>query len=67
MPQGHITMQVPGVYGSRMTGGGFGGCVVSAVKSSAAAAAVAEVHKKYIQKATAFLFTAKQGTSLIQL
>lgn len=62
-----ITMQVPGVYGSRMTGGGFGGCVVSAVKSSQAAAAIAEVHKKYTQKATAFLFTAKQGASVIQL
>jgi len=28
-----ITMQTKGVYGSRMTGGGFGGCIVVLVSS----------------------------------
>lgn len=62
-----ITMKVPGVYGSRMTGGGFGGCIVAAVKASQAQAAVDAVHKNYAKKATAFLFTAKQGASVIKL
>ena len=30
-----FALQVPGVYGSRMTGGGFGGCTITLLEASA--------------------------------
>ncbi|MBT8065700.1 MAG: galactokinase [Gammaproteobacteria bacterium] len=40
-------MSVPGVLGSRMTGAGFGGCMVSLVASSAVPNFVATIGEKY--------------------
>ena len=37
----------PGSYGSRLTGGGFGGCVVSVVEAEASDAFVAAIKAKY--------------------
>ena len=37
----------PGSYGSRLTGGGFGGCVVSVVEAEASDAFVAAIKTKY--------------------
>jgi galactokinase len=52
-----------GVIGSRMTGGGFGGCTVSLVKSNSAAAVGDKVRGEY-QKQTGIeptLFTSRPG------
>lgn len=40
-------MTLPGVYGARMTGGGFGGCIVALVQPAAAAAVVAALSAPY--------------------
>ena len=38
-----ISNSVPGVYGARMTGGGFGGCIVALVKDTALEALVTAI------------------------
>ena len=38
---------LPGVHGCRMTGGGFGGCVVALVDADHAAAVMAELSRRY--------------------
>ena len=39
-----LATEVDGVYGARMTGGGFGGCVVSLVKTSAVSQLIAHLN-----------------------
>jgi len=40
-------MEIEGVYGSRMTGGGFGGCTVTLLRADAAAAFEAQIADAY--------------------
>lgn len=43
-------LKVPGVMGSRMTGGGFGGCTVSLMKREAVEMFIIEVGKNYTER-----------------
>ncbi|MCF2679412.1 galactokinase [Faecalicatena contorta] len=45
-----LAQAMPGVIGSRITGGGFGGCTVSIVKSDAVDTFIAEIGKAYKEK-----------------
>ena len=44
-----IAEKLPGVYGARMTGGGFGGCTVNLVEAGAVEAVTAELAAHYEQ------------------
>ncbi len=43
-------IRIPGVYGSRMTGGGFGGCTVSLVKPDAVSDFEERITKAYLDR-----------------
>lgn len=45
-----IAQKFPGVYGSRLTGGGFGGCTVTLVAGDCAEALVARMKSEYKEK-----------------
>lgn len=47
-------MEVDGVFGSRMTGGGFGGCTVSLLQSDAAERTMKHIKVLYMTILIAF-------------
>jgi galactokinase len=63
-------MAVDGVYGARMTGGGFGGCIVALCKPSAAAMLMDSLRKSYRERygidAEAFATTATAGARVVR-
>ena len=61
-----IASQIPGVFGARMTGGGFGGCTISLVEAGAVAGFKDRLAKSY-REATALdpvIFTCSPGAGV---
>uniref|UniRef100_F7AXE0 Galactokinase n=2 Tax=Ornithorhynchus anatinus TaxID=9258 RepID=F7AXE0_ORNAN len=56
-----LALAVPGVYGSRMTGGGFGGCTVTLLAADAAPRAMQHIQEHYEGTATFYLSQAASG------
>ncbi|XP_053425535.1 galactokinase isoform X3 [Nycticebus coucang] len=60
-------LSVPGVYGSRMTGGGFGGCTVTLLEASSAPRAMQYIQEQYKGTATFYLSQAADGAKVLHL
>ena len=67
----HITRSMTGVYGSRLTGAGFGGCVLSLVARHAIHDFKERVPDEYKRKtgmvATVYVLRAAQGASMLEV
>jgi galactokinase len=64
------SMTIKGVYGARMTGGGFGGCIVALVQPRNADAYAEEIKRRYKSKFNldpgVFVTTATDGASVLE-
>ncbi len=64
-----IAREVPGVYGARMTGGGFGGCAIALVEGGAEQALREAVRQRYDtrfgQPAIVYTTTASDGATVV--
>ncbi|TRZ19696.1 hypothetical protein HGM15179_007429 [Zosterops borbonicus] len=60
-------LEVEGVYGSRMTGGGFGGCTVTLLEAGAADRAQQHIQEKYSGTATFYLTKPSGGAKALPL
>lgn len=65
-----IARSVPGVYGSRMTGGGFGGCTITLCSREAATELQCELERRYRaahgRDCAVFTIRASSGAALVQ-
>ncbi|CAF3564599.1 unnamed protein product [Rotaria socialis] len=62
-----LARSVDGVYGSRMTGGGFGGCTVTLVKKSSVTKCIDAIKKGYKGTASFYEFEPSGGAYSISL
>ncbi|XP_041378530.1 galactokinase-like [Gigantopelta aegis] len=60
-------LEVDGVYGSRMTGGGFGGCTVTLVKKESVEKAIAHIKEKYNGSPTFYICLPADGARSLKL
>lgn len=60
-----LARQCPGVYGSRMTGGGFGGCTVTLVEHEHHQKVIEKIHAEYSGNATFFLASPSEGSRVL--
>ena len=64
-----IAASLEGVYGARITGGGFGGCIVAFVKTEAAESVMKALKEEYQKRtgieATAFITSPSQGARVM--
>ncbi|XP_074080664.1 galactokinase isoform X2 [Macrotis lagotis] len=59
-----LALSVPGVYGSRMTGGGFGGCTVTLLEADVATRVMQHIQEQYKGTATFYLSKAADGAKV---
>jgi galactokinase len=64
-----IARSLPGCYGARLTGGGFGGCTVNLVERTAAVDFTGELGRRYEKqtglKATTYICQASDGAAIV--
>ncbi|KAI4456714.1 mevalonate kinase/galactokinase [Holotrichia oblita] len=60
-----LALQVQGVLGSRLTGGGFGGCTVTLVESHAVDKVIKNIINNYSKQPTFYICTPSNGTKIL--
>ena len=60
-------LAVPGVFGSRMTGGGFGGCTVTLLREEAVNTVVERIRAEYKGTPTFYVCSPSDGARPIKL
>ncbi|CAH1116088.1 unnamed protein product [Phaedon cochleariae] len=60
-----LALEVQGVLGSRMTGGGFGGCTVTLVYAHVAHKVIENIRSKYKGNPTFYICKPSQGASVV--
>ncbi|KAL3274425.1 hypothetical protein HHI36_015813 [Cryptolaemus montrouzieri] len=61
-----LALEVDGVFGSRMTGGGFGGCTVTLVRADSVDRVISNIKKNYKLNPTFYICKPSQGANIIR-